>query len=266
MTSTLQKIPGIGDIPILGQLFKSKAAQKNQTELVVMITPQILLRSSSGVTPNLPRQVEPYLPTVPQKKSFDPPPPAFRPGGSQEPTPQPAAGTPASSAPATSTGRVSPADAARAVSALTAGGPKRMDAPAAEAPASPAAVPATPESSAASASADTAPETPSTTRPLTASELKVLERARSQERDQAAADSRARAADTKRMQKQLADDAYKASKEKDRQDKLAREQAKRDAAAAKKQAEIDRKYQKAIEEAQAKLKAAEAAYQAKSPK
>ena len=41
MTSQMQKIPGIGDIPILGYLFKSKAAQKNQTELVVMITPQI---------------------------------------------------------------------------------------------------------------------------------------------------------------------------------------------------------------------------------
>ena len=42
MNSTLQKIPGIGDIPILGLLFKSKAASKEQTELVVMITPQIL--------------------------------------------------------------------------------------------------------------------------------------------------------------------------------------------------------------------------------
>ena len=38
----MQKIPGIGDIPILGLLFRSKAAQKNQTELVVMITPEIL--------------------------------------------------------------------------------------------------------------------------------------------------------------------------------------------------------------------------------
>ena len=32
MNSTLQKIPGIGDIPILGLLFKSKAAQRSQTE------------------------------------------------------------------------------------------------------------------------------------------------------------------------------------------------------------------------------------------
>ena len=44
LNSTMQKIPGIGDIPILGQLFRSKAAQKNQTELVVMITPEILPR------------------------------------------------------------------------------------------------------------------------------------------------------------------------------------------------------------------------------
>lgn len=41
VTSQMQKIPGIGDIPILGLLFKSRALQKAQTELVVMITPQI---------------------------------------------------------------------------------------------------------------------------------------------------------------------------------------------------------------------------------
>ena len=69
MTSSMQKIPGIGDIPILGLLFKSKAAQKNQTELVVMITPQILQRNSPGVTPNLPRQIEPYMPPLPDTKT-----------------------------------------------------------------------------------------------------------------------------------------------------------------------------------------------------
>ena len=68
MNSTLQKIPGIGDIPILGLLFKSKAAQKNQTELVVMITPEILPNNSPGVTPNLPKLVEPYLPPIVQQK------------------------------------------------------------------------------------------------------------------------------------------------------------------------------------------------------
>ena len=74
MTSSMQKIPGIGDIPILGLLFKSKAAQKNQTELVVMITPQILQRNSPGVTPNLPRQIEPYMPPLPPKRTIESPP------------------------------------------------------------------------------------------------------------------------------------------------------------------------------------------------
>ena len=40
MLQSLSKIPGLGDIPILGYLFRSKAAEKNQTELVVMITPR----------------------------------------------------------------------------------------------------------------------------------------------------------------------------------------------------------------------------------
>ena len=77
MNSTMQKIPGIGDIPILGLLFKSKAAQKNQTELVVMITPQILRSNSPGVTNQLPRLPETFLPALPANKTIDPPPPAF---------------------------------------------------------------------------------------------------------------------------------------------------------------------------------------------
>ena len=79
INSTLQKIPGIGDIPILGLLFQSKAAAKNQTELVVMITPQILPRTSNGVTGNLPRTPEQFLPPMPAKRLIEPLPPAFTP-------------------------------------------------------------------------------------------------------------------------------------------------------------------------------------------
>jgi len=79
LNSTLQKIPGIGDIPILGLLFKSKAANKEQTELVVMITPQILTRNSSGVTTALPKTPEPFLAPLPANKLVDPLPPAFTP-------------------------------------------------------------------------------------------------------------------------------------------------------------------------------------------
>jgi pilus assembly protein CpaC len=77
VSQTMQKIPGIGDIPILGYLFKSKAAQKNQTELVVMITPEILTNNSRGVTPNLPRTPEPFMAPLPDDKTVAPKAPAF---------------------------------------------------------------------------------------------------------------------------------------------------------------------------------------------
>jgi flagellar biosynthesis GTPase FlhF len=86
VTSTLSKIPGIGDIPILGYLFRSKAARKDQTELVVIITPQILPAGSPGVTASLPRQQEPYLPPLQERISMPAPPPAF-----VEPPPAPGA-------------------------------------------------------------------------------------------------------------------------------------------------------------------------------
>ena len=61
VTETMSKIPGLGDIPILGLLFKSRAYQKSQTELVVMITPQIISSGSPGVSPRLPDLVTPFL-------------------------------------------------------------------------------------------------------------------------------------------------------------------------------------------------------------
>ena len=61
LTETFQKVPGIGDIPILGLLFRSRALQKNQTELVIMVTPQIIRAGSTGVSPRLPDLEKPYL-------------------------------------------------------------------------------------------------------------------------------------------------------------------------------------------------------------
>jgi pilus assembly protein CpaC len=77
VTQTMSKVPGIGDIPILGYLFRSKAYQKNSTELVVMITPQILRRDSTGVTSKIPDLVEPYI--APEKRTIPSPTPAFTP-------------------------------------------------------------------------------------------------------------------------------------------------------------------------------------------
>ncbi|MGJ3625864.1 type II and III secretion system protein family protein [Sphingomonas sp. MMS24-JH45] len=36
------KTPGVGDVPILGALFKSNAFQRNETELVIVITPYLV--------------------------------------------------------------------------------------------------------------------------------------------------------------------------------------------------------------------------------
>jgi len=42
VTSTVKKIPLIGDIPLLGNLFRSTSKDKNKTELLVFLTPRIV--------------------------------------------------------------------------------------------------------------------------------------------------------------------------------------------------------------------------------
>jgi pilus assembly protein CpaC len=42
MTETLSKIPGIGDIPLLGKLFQSKTLSKSNDELLVIVTPELV--------------------------------------------------------------------------------------------------------------------------------------------------------------------------------------------------------------------------------
>jgi pilus assembly protein CpaC len=79
MNTTMRKVPGIGEIPILGRLFQSKAAQRERTELVVLITPEILDVDSPGVTGELPKLLSPFMPGIPADKQLDPPPPAFIP-------------------------------------------------------------------------------------------------------------------------------------------------------------------------------------------
>ena len=41
MNNAVTKFPGLGDIPILGQLFRSSSFQKGQTELVIFVTPTL---------------------------------------------------------------------------------------------------------------------------------------------------------------------------------------------------------------------------------
>jgi pilus assembly protein CpaC len=54
LTNTFQKIPFIGDIPIIGKLFQSQSKTKNDTELIVLVTPEIVSPLPAGTpTPGL---------------------------------------------------------------------------------------------------------------------------------------------------------------------------------------------------------------------
>jgi len=47
-TRNLTKIPILGDIPILGELFRSRALRQRRTELVVIVTPELVMASDSA--------------------------------------------------------------------------------------------------------------------------------------------------------------------------------------------------------------------------
>jgi len=49
-----QEVPGLGDIPILGELFKSDQFQHNESELVIMATPYVVQPISNPAAPALP--------------------------------------------------------------------------------------------------------------------------------------------------------------------------------------------------------------------
>jgi pilus assembly protein CpaC len=58
----LDKVPGIGDIPILGKLFQSHSVTKSRNELLVIVTPRIVRPLGPTEIPPGPQIVVPYLP------------------------------------------------------------------------------------------------------------------------------------------------------------------------------------------------------------
>jgi pilus assembly protein CpaC len=301
LTSTLGKIPGIGDIPILGLLFKSKAHQKNQTELVVMITPTIIRKGQMGVSEGIPSLVEPYLArpdkTYPNPDPYtgsprypadrpqpregngpvsqprsgavnQPPAPAAQPAPKQNAVPVPSRPVPQSSTPAPMAPAASPAPSSHPEPVRTAPVPAQAPAPATTA--APAPAPMQP-------AVEPQPVQPAAP---TKEELKAIERAREQERRAAEAEAKERAEEEKARAEQARRDAEtqkaaqrKAEEEKRQADRIAKERAKREAEIAKKNAELarkkadeDQKREKSLTEAADRLKAAQDAYQAELEK
>jgi pilus assembly protein CpaC len=262
LTTSLSKIPGIGDIPILGKLFQSKAHQKNLTELVVMITPVIMKRGATGVSEGLPQIIEPYIGAPPKtvptpapyvgSPRFVPPPPPARRGSStdasqQQPAAEPVTNqmaTPSQNEPVTSR-------------------PIQSQAPLVDVP------------------------EPANVTPPTKAQQKALDQAREEARKndvlkkaQDKRDADQRAAEAKIEEKRKVEQA-KVDAEQARKDTAARavaarlqkeqevrdaEIARRDSEAARKKAEDDAKREKALTDAAARLKQAQAEYQAELAK
>ena len=82
MSNDIDKLPMLGDIPILGALFRSKRFQNKETELVVFVTPTVVNSRSAGLVDRIERTTEklgaqlgrtPYLsdPLQPGSKAAD---------------------------------------------------------------------------------------------------------------------------------------------------------------------------------------------------
>ena len=297
LTNSMSKIPGIGDIPILGLLFKSKAHQKNQTELVVMITPTIIRKGQMGVSEGLPSLVEPYL-SRPDKTYPSPDPftgSARYPADQAQPregngAPAPRTGTTTQQMPASSTPVTTPAaaPAQTATPTTTAPVPSRPISQTAPVTAQPTARPATATTPAqtrpvapAPAKAS-APAQPVATAPASAAKAPSSVKAEVKEVDKAAERAAEKAREQERKateaearQKAEEDRVAQAKAEEDRRqaDRLAKDRAKREAEIARKNAELakkqaddDAKREKALAEAAARLKQAQTAYQAEVEK
>jgi pilus assembly protein CpaC len=272
--SQMRKVPGIGDIPILGLLFRSRAYQKDSTELVVMITPQILRRDSTGVSGALPNFVEPFI--GPPDRSVPPPAPYIgspRFGATQQ-------GNEASIEPKQAPAVQQPQPAMRAPAQQ----PQRATQPAAP----PAAAPVQKTEAPAARPPQVAPEPRQQAAPaMTKKDLKRIEEARKREGQQRALEAKRQAeaekaaalaaAEQKKKQEAEAHEALKkAEADKKKLEETAREQARRDSAASKRAGEEKRKAeeqqkrlaaeearrQKALAEAETKLKEAQSAYEA----
>ncbi|HZZ38341.1 MAG TPA: type II and III secretion system protein family protein [Acidobacteriaceae bacterium] len=66
-TDQLSKIPGIGDIPILGKLFQTKVTNHASVELAVIVTPTLVDPLSETPHPTQPKMVIPFI----DNKKFD---------------------------------------------------------------------------------------------------------------------------------------------------------------------------------------------------
>src|SRR6266567_3260603 len=61
---TLSKVPGLGDLPILGKIFRSRSTQKSADELLVVVTPHFVKPLTPEEKANLPAMPSAFLPAA----------------------------------------------------------------------------------------------------------------------------------------------------------------------------------------------------------
>lgn len=69
VVQTVSKLPWLGDLPVLGNLFKSRSTRKSNDELLVVITPRFVKPVPAGETIKLPEPVETFLPRTGDEKA-----------------------------------------------------------------------------------------------------------------------------------------------------------------------------------------------------
>ncbi len=89
VVQTLNRIRGLGDIPIIGKVFRSRQTNKTNNELLVVVTPYLVKPLAPGQTPKMPEfPIDPVIPPDKNKKKKqqdDPKPEFVGPRGHQEP-------------------------------------------------------------------------------------------------------------------------------------------------------------------------------------
>ncbi len=69
---SFSKIPGLGDIPLIKYLFRSRSLSKNNSELMVLVTPELVQPFKEGEAPPPPKIDKPYLEVPGQKPASNP--------------------------------------------------------------------------------------------------------------------------------------------------------------------------------------------------
>ena len=68
-TSARSKIPVLGDIPVIGWLFRKTGKSREKTELLVFITPRVMTSSDEARTVSISKEAESHSPAMPHRRA-----------------------------------------------------------------------------------------------------------------------------------------------------------------------------------------------------